>query len=172
MTFQHGGHGCLGVGGILGAFGIHLPKHDGPTLQERINDHHERVTQHVQDHHNNVRDRINDVRDSIHNSLSGGGGGLGPGGPDPGESAWMMGGHPLNLLFGDPTAAVTHHYSLAAIPVGGGVTMSIVALIAVIVLTLIMASMVFKGVATRAVPMASAMVRGVVAKRGAVRCSD
>ena len=79
-----------------------------------------------------------------------------------------MGGQPLNLIFGDPVAAEAHQYSLAAIPVGGGVTMSIVALIAVIVLTLIMASMVFKGVATRAVPMASTMVKGVVAKRVAV----
>ena len=61
----------------------------------------------------------------------------------------MMGGQPLNLIFGDPVAAEAHQYSLAAIPVGGGVTMSIVALIMVIVLTLIMASMVFKGVATQ-----------------------
>lgn len=38
-----------------------------------------------------------------------------------GESAWMVGGQPLHLIFGDPVAAEAHHYSLAAIPVGGGV---------------------------------------------------
>ena len=44
----------------------------------------------------------------------------------------MMGGQPLNLIFGDPMAAEAHHYSLAAIPVGGGITMSIVAMITVL----------------------------------------
>jgi hypothetical protein len=33
----------------------------------------------------------------------------------------MVGGQPLHLMFGDPVAAEAHHYSLAAIPVGGGV---------------------------------------------------
>ena len=152
MTFQHGGHACAGgIAGVLGAFGIHLPEHDGSTLQDRINEHHERVTQHVNDARDHVNNTINDVRDTIHNTLGGGSGGFSGGHPDPGESAWMMGGQPLNLIFGDPMAAEAHHYSLAAIPVGGGITMSIVALITVIALTLIMVSMLVKAVAVRTV---------------------
>ena len=154
MAFQHGGHGCLGVGGILGAFGIHLP--DKNELQERINEHHDRVVEHVQQHHDSAHDRISDIRESVQNHFGGGGGAMDAGGPDPSESAWMMGGQPLNLIFGDPVAAEAHHYSLAAIPVGGGVTMSIVALVMVIALTLIMASM---------------LVRTVVVKTVTARCS-
>jgi hypothetical protein len=130
MTFQHGGHGCLGIGGILGAFGIHLPEHHLPNLPHPGSFPHP-------------------VRDAIHNAIGGGSGGFSGGHPDPGESAWMMGGQPLNLIFGDPVAAEAHHFSLAAIPVGGGVTMSIVALVMVIALTLIMASMMVKAVAVR-----------------------
>ena len=133
MTFQHGGHGCLGVGGILGAFGIHLPEHHLPNLPKPGSFPHP-------------------IRDAIHNALGGGSGGMSGGHPDPGESAWFMGGdQPMNLIFGDPVAAEAHHYSLAAIPVGGGVTMSIVALIMVIALTLIVASMMVKTVAVRTV---------------------
>ena len=73
MTFQHGGHACAGgIAGVLGAFGIHLPEHDGSTLQGRINEHHERVTQHVNDARDHVNNTINDVRDTIHNTLGGG----------------------------------------------------------------------------------------------------
>ena len=61
----------------------------------------------------------------------------------------MMGGQPLNLIFGDPVAAEAHQFSLAAIPVGGGVTMSIVALITVLCMALIMASMMVRTVAVR-----------------------
>ena len=69
MTFQHGGHACAGgIAGVLGAFGIHLPEHDGSTLQDRINEHHERVTQHVNDARDHVNNTINDVRDTIHNT--------------------------------------------------------------------------------------------------------
>ena len=118
MTFQHSGHGCLGAGGTLGAIGIHLP--DPKSLQDTINEHHERVTrsvqEHVNEHHDRVtqvqqgvRDHINDVRDAVQNHIGGGGGGGG-------ES--VGGGAPLHLIFGDPVAAEAHHYSLAAIPVG------------------------------------------------------
>jgi hypothetical protein len=157
MAFQHGGHACAGgIAGVLGAFGINLPEHHGSTLQERVNNHHERVTQHVQEHRDNVREHVDNFRDNVQNHF-GGGGGMSPGGaPDPGESAWMMGNQPLNLIFGDPVAAEAHQYSLAAIPVGGGVTMSIVALIMVIALTLIMASM---------------LIRTVVVKTVTARCS-
>jgi hypothetical protein len=141
MTFQHTGHGCLGVGGILGAFGIHLPEHHS-TLQERINEHHERVTEHVNEARDHVNNTINGVHDAVRGALGGGGGGFSGGHPDPGESAWMMGGHPLNLIFGDPVAAEAHQFSLAAIPVGGGVTMSIVALILALAMIVVIVSMV------------------------------
>jgi hypothetical protein len=60
MTFQHGGHACAGgIAGVLGAFGIHLPEHDGSTLQDRINEHHERVTPHVNDARDHVNNTIN-----------------------------------------------------------------------------------------------------------------
>ena len=61
----------------------------------------------------------------------------------------MMGGHPLNLIFGDPVAAEAHQFSLAAIPVGGGVTMSIVALIMALAMIVVIVSMVARVVMTR-----------------------
>jgi hypothetical protein len=125
MTFQRGGYGCAGVAGVLGAFGIHLPKH---------------------------HDFPHPIRDAIHDHFAGGGGvgGLDGGRPTPGTGFLSLDdGQPLNLVFGDPVAAETHHYSLAAIPVGGGVTMSIVALLVVIALTMVMASMTVRSVAVR-----------------------
>jgi hypothetical protein len=140
MTFQHTGHGCLGVGGILGGVGIHLPEHKGPTLQERINEHHERVTQHVNEARDHVNNHINDVREHIENHFGGGGGGGG-------ES--VGGGAPLDLIFGNPAQADGPGLSLAAIPVGGGVTVSIVAMIAILCMALIMISTLSKTVAVR-----------------------
>jgi hypothetical protein len=61
----------------------------------------------------------------------------------------MFGGPPLDLVFGNPALVDYPGISLAAIPVGGGVTMSIVALIAVIAMILIVASMVVRTVAVR-----------------------
>lgn len=138
MTFQHGGHGCAGIAGVLGAFGVHLPDkpHNLPHLSPPP--HHDFGGQFGQH-----------VRDSI-SHFSGGGGGMTGGKPDPGESVGMFGGQPLDLVFGNPApAAGEHAFSLAAIPVGGGVTMSIVALIAVACMVLIMASMTVRTVAVR-----------------------
>ena len=53
------------------------------TLQERINEHHERVTQHVNEARDHVNNTINDVRDTIQNPFGGGGGGFSGGHPDP-----------------------------------------------------------------------------------------
>jgi hypothetical protein len=147
MSVQHAGHGCLGVGGILGAFGIHLP--DKNELQERINEHHDRVVEHVQEHRDSAHDRISDIRESVQNHF-GGGGGLSHGGhSDPGESVGMFGGPPMDLVFGNPALVDNPGISLAAIPVGGGITMSIVALITVVSMLVIMASMTVRMVAVR-----------------------
>ena len=91
-----------------------------------------------------------------------GGGGLGAAGvnaPDHSSTRDAVGnrsggesfgdGSPLNLIFGDPVAAEAHHFSLAAIPVGGGVTMSIVALIGTIVVLLVIVSMTTRMVVAR-----------------------
>jgi len=144
MTFQHSGHGCAGAaGGGLGAVGIHLP--DPKSVQEHISEHHERVTSSVQDHVGEHHERVTQVQQGVQDHLDNAHEGLGHSG---GEA---VSGAPLHLIFGDPVAAESHHYSLAAIPVGGGVTMSIVALIMVIALTLIVASMMVKTVAVRTV---------------------
>ena len=147
MTFQHGGHGCAGVAGVLGAFGIHLPdKHE---VQDRINEHHERVTQHVQEHRDAVHDRLNDVRDSVQSHFGGSGGSVRDSITHHTGEVLGLPGDPLQLVFGNPALASSEHFSLAAIPVGGGVTMSIVALLAVICMVLIMASMLVKTVVVR-----------------------
>ena len=140
MTFQHSGHGCAGAagGGVLGAIGIHLP--DPKSVQDTINEHHDRVVKHVQEHagavHDRIQQHVDDAREAIQNHLH----------PSGGEG---LSGAPLHLIFGDPVAAEAHHYSLAAIPVGGGVTMTIVALIAVICMVAVTASMAIKVVAVR-----------------------
>ena len=118
MTFQHGGHGCIGVGSVLGGFGIHGP---GPKPQPG-GDHH-----------------------------FGGGFGGGPKGPKGGmsESMGLFPDQPMGLIFGDPEAAAAHHYSLAAIPIGGGWTLSIVALLMALCLLAVLASASYRTVAVR-----------------------
>ena len=88
------------------------------------------------------------VRDAVGNH-GGGGGGLSGGRPDPGESVGMFGDQPLDLVFGNPAPVADHGFSLAAIPVGGGVTMSIVALIGTIVVALVILSMATRMVVAR-----------------------
>jgi len=118
MTFQHGGHGCIGVGSVLGGFGIHSPD---PKPQPG-GDHH-----------------------------FGGGFGGGPKGPKGGmsESMGLFPDQPMGLIFGDPEAAAAHHYSLAAIPIGGGWTLSIVALLMALCLLAVLASASYRTVAVR-----------------------
>jgi hypothetical protein len=129
MTFQHTGHGCLGVGGILGAFGVHLP--DPP-------------------HFNLPHPNLPHFDPPTHHDFGGhDGGGLGGLTHHAGESLGLPA-DPLQLVFGNPALASSEHaFSLAAIPVGGGITMSIVALIAVLCMVLIMASMMVRTVAVR-----------------------
>ena len=130
----HTGHG-LGCAGAAGAGGVGLGG-----LQDRINEHHDKVVKHVQEHagavHDRIQQHVDDAREAIQNHLH----------PSGGEG---LSGAPLHLIFGDPVAAEAHHYSLAAIPVGGGVTMTIVALIAVICMVAVTASMAIKVVAVR-----------------------
>ena len=118
MTFQHGGHGCIGVGSVLGEFGIHSPD---PKPQPG-GDHH-----------------------------FGGGFGGGPKGPKGGmsESMGLFPDQPMGLIFGDPEAAAAHHYSLAAIPIGGGWTLSIVALLMALCLLAVLASASYRTVAVQ-----------------------
>lgn len=55
----------------------------------------------------------------------------------------LMPDHPLGLIFGDPEAAAEHHYSLADIPIGGGWTVSIVAVLMALCLLIVLASKIY-----------------------------
>lgn len=61
----------------------------------------------------------------------------------------MLGDHPLGLIFGDPEAAAEHHYSLAAIPIGGGWTVSIVAILLALCFLTVLFSAIYKVVAVK-----------------------
>lgn len=118
----------MGLGGILGAFGIHGPDHDGGA-------------------HGGLP----------HGGLPHlhlphfGGGGMGGGDPRHGDAPtglmFGMDDKPMGLILGDPEAAAAHHYSLAAIPIGGGWTVSIVAVLMALCLLAIMVSATYRMVA-------------------------
>lgn len=157
MTFQHGGHGCAGVAGVLGGFGIHLPDKDHDdsehrnTIHDRINDVRDRVHDHIGGG-SGSGDRVGDVRERVQDHFGGGSSGSGSVRDTVTQHAGDSLGlpqDPLNLIFGDPTLAAGDQFSLAAIPVGGGVTMSIVALLAVVCMVVILASMLAKTVMVR-----------------------
>lgn len=128
MTFQNGGHGCLGVGGILGAFGIHGPEDHGPVHGGKPG---------------------GGFSLGHHFGLGGGGGGGGGLHVHKSEGIPLYGDHPLGLIFGDPEAAANHHYSLAAIPIGGGWTVSIIAVLMALCILAVALSAIYCTVAIR-----------------------
>jgi hypothetical protein len=149
MTFNHGGHiggiGCAGAAGGAGLGG----------LQDRINEHHDRVVAGVREHTGQAHDRVQEhvgqvrehvqehvdrVRDAVQNHVGGGGAG---------ES--LGGGQPLHLIFPDwvPPVVQDQVFSLQAIGLPGGVTMSLVALVAISCLAIILASALVKTVVVR-----------------------
>ena len=134
MTFNHGGHiggiGCAGAAGGVGLGG----------LQDRINEHHDRVQEHVGQVREHVQEHVDRVRDAVQHHVGGGGAG---------ES--LGGGQPLHLVFPDwvPPVVQDQVSSLQAIGLPGGVTMSLVALVAIACLALILASTLVKTVVVR-----------------------
>ncbi len=131
MTFQHGGLGCAGGAGILGAIGIHFPDK----------------------HRDDFHDRLNDAHDSVRGhfgaGFGGGGGSVHDSITNHSPKGLGLSNEPLQLIFGNPALANSEHFSLAAIPVGAGVSMSIVALVAVICLALILATGMARAVLMR-----------------------
>jgi hypothetical protein len=149
MTFNHGGHiGGMGCAGAAGGAGL-------GDLQDRINEHHDRVAGIVREHtrqaHDRVQEHVGQVRDNVqahvdrvreHVQDHVGGGGAG-------ES--LGGGQPLHLIFPDwvPPVVQDQALNLQAIGLPGGLTVSLVALVAVSCLAVVLASALIKTVVVK-----------------------
>jgi len=132
----HTGHG-LGCAGAAGAGGVGLGG-----LQDRINEHHDKVVKHVQEHAGAVHDRIQGHVDSIHDAVQSH---LGHSG---GEA---ISGAPLDLVFPTWTPPVVSDqgFDLQAIPLPGGVVMNVIMLAALACLVVILASAMVKTVVVK-----------------------